>query len=87
MIVLSINLDKIPEKDIIKGKKGRYVSVVVNANQNGENEYGQTHYAYINQSKEDREAKVDKIYVGNGKEYNFGGNAQQNNDDDGDMPF
>jgi len=86
MIVLSINLDKIPEKDIIKGKKGRYVSVVVNANQNGENEYGQTHYAYINQSKDDREAKVDKIYVGNGKEYNFGG-VTKHGDDDGDMPF
>ena len=33
------------------------------------NDYGQNIKAYVSQSKEDREAKKDKFYVGNGKTF------------------
>ena len=39
--------------------------------------YGETHTLYVSQSKEEREAKDDKKYVGSGREYVY--NGQQNN--------
>ena len=39
--------------------------------------YGETHTLYVSQTKEEREAKDDKKYVGSGKEYVY--NGQQNN--------
>jgi hypothetical protein len=38
--------------------------------------YGQNVTAYVSQSKEDREAKKDKFYVGNGKVFWTDGNAE-----------
>lgn len=71
MIVLNINLSKIPADKIIVGKKGKYIDVDICALKNGENEYGNTHYAYVRQSKEEREAGEPKVYVGDGKEIDF----------------
>jgi hypothetical protein len=72
MIVISVCVTDIP-KDAIKlseknGKK--YVSFVVDERKSPDN-FGNTHSVAINQSKEDREAKVAKVYVGSGKEHNF----------------
>ena len=48
-----------------------------------------THTVYIQQSKEEREAKADKIYMGSGKAYEF--ESQTKNlvpgSEDDDLPF
>ena len=46
--------------------------------------YGNTHTIYMMQSKEEREARADRIYIGKGKEY---GGKRQDNQPSGDMPF
>jgi len=72
IINVSINLDKIDKTKIIEGKKGKYLNLTVGANRDGEDQYGNTHYVAISQSKEEREAKAPKVYLGNGKEFIFG---------------
>lgn len=62
---VSINLDKIPSDAIIEGKKGRYVNMTVIINDeldNYDNQVGVT----LSQTKEEREAKTPKVYLGNG---------------------
>ena len=49
-----------------KGEKG--ISITISANDET-NDYGQNVTSYVSQSKEDREAKKTKFYVGNGKVY------------------
>ena len=72
IINLSINLEKIDKSKNIPGKKGQYLNVTIAENRDGEDQYGNTHYSYISQSKEEREAGQDKVYLGNGKEFVFG---------------
>lgn len=58
--VLQILLDTAKKK----GVPGIALTVSTNDEVNG---YGQNVSAYVSQSKEDREAKKNKFYVGNGK--------------------
>ena len=70
-ITASICLDKIPkDAGYIKiGKDGKkYISIVI-AEMKEENEYGNTHYLYMSQTKEERDAKAKRTYIGNGKAY------------------
>ena len=93
IINLSINLAKIDKTKIIEGKKGKYLNITIAANRDGEDDYGNTHYAYISQDKEEREAKADKTYLGNGKEFVFGDNkatataTADTEDEETDLPF
>lgn len=79
-------------------QKGVAITVSVNDNTN---DYGQNTTAYVSQSKEDREAKKDKYYVGNGKvfwtdgnivkaeykEQGGGSQSKPSNDKEDDLPF
>lgn len=47
-----------------KGEKGISIDISINEQAN---DYGQNLSAYVSQSKEDREAKKPRYYVGNGK--------------------
>jgi hypothetical protein len=49
-----------------KGEKGLSLTI---AAQDETNQYGQNVSAYVSQSKEDREAKKARYYVGNGKTF------------------
>ena len=49
-----------------KGEKGISLTVSIN---DDTNQWGQNLSAYVSQSKEDREAKKDRFYVGNGKTF------------------
>ena len=55
----------------------------------GESEYGDTHYVFESQSKEERDAKTPKTYLGNGKEFVFNSNGvnQTTETVDDDLPF
>jgi len=95
MIVIDLNLSDIPadaRKQSDKNKKW-YAKIVVDQRKEPD-QYGNTHTLYINQTKEQREAKEPKVYVGSGKEYVFGGatatkkpDVEQLPDSSDELPF
>ena len=92
IINLKIDVTKLTKDKLFKGEKGTYANITVAANMDGESEYGDTHYLFESQSKEEREAKTPKVYLGNGKEFVFNGgvtaSAPVTSDmDDEDIPF
>jgi len=73
MINCSIDLSKIDKSKIKEGKNGaKYYDFVVDQRKEPD-QYGKTHTVYESQTKEEREAKKTKNYIGGGKEYVFGG--------------
>ena len=66
LINLSINLDNLPKEKFVKGKKGTYYNFTVSVNDDT-NSFGQNASAFDSQSKEQREAKEPKKYIGNGQ--------------------
>tara|TARA_R110000782_G_scaffold37278_4_gene88276 strand:+ start:1048 stop:1362 length:315 start_codon:yes stop_codon:yes gene_type:complete len=66
IINASINLNNIDKTKIIEGKKGKYlpISIVINDDQD---QFGNQGPITIAQSKEEREAKAAKTYLGNVK--------------------
>ena len=76
-----------------KGEKGVSIDISIS---DETNQYGQNITAYVSQTKEEREAKKDRYYVGNGKNFWNDGKItvaerkEQNNYekyDIGDLPF
>lgn len=71
MIVISLCAEDLKPHLKKNEKNGKhYVSVVIDSRKETD-KFGNTHTAYISQSKEQREAKTPKSYVGNGKEFKF----------------
>jgi hypothetical protein len=66
IIKFSIDLNKIPKDKIINGKKGKYLPMTLTINDEVD-QYGNQGPVVIEQSKEEREAKADKVYMGNCK--------------------
>ena len=66
LINVSVNLDKLDKTRIIKGKSGNYYNFTVSVNDQT-SQYGDNASLFNTQSKEEREAKAEKVYVGNGK--------------------
>jgi len=62
----NINLSKIDKSKIYEGKKGKYYPVTVVIN-NEVGEYGDSGYIMTEQTKDEREAKEAKNYLGNVK--------------------
>lgn len=62
-LVVSIDLTKIDKTKIAKDK---YLNLAISVNDET-NQYGQNVSVYHSQSKEERQNKVGKIYLGNGK--------------------
>jgi hypothetical protein len=60
----SIDLTKIPKDKIIVGKKGKYIPVSITVNDE-EDQFGNFGPIIVDQSKEEREAKAPKTYLGN----------------------
>ena len=69
LITGSICLSDIPKDKIQTGKNGKkYLNICISELQNV-SAYGDTHTIYVSQSKEDRQAKAPKTYIGHGKNY------------------
>jgi hypothetical protein len=64
IIKTSIDLTKIPKDKIIDGKKGKYLPVTITLNDELD-QFGNQGPVIVSQSKEEREGKVDKVYLGN----------------------
>ena len=60
----SINLSNIPKDKIIVGKKGKYIPVSITVNDE-EDQFGNFGPIIVDQTKEEREAKTPKTYLGN----------------------
>jgi hypothetical protein len=60
----SIDLTKIDKSKIIDGKKGKYLPITITLNDEVD-QFGNQGPVVISQSKEERESKVDKVYLGN----------------------
>lgn len=90
MKVISICLSDLPKAKITEGKNGKkYINLVVDSRKEKDN-YGNDLTVYVNQTKEEREAKVKKEYVGSGKTYEFVKTVEAEvvgTVDDDDLPF
>jgi len=64
IIKTSINLDNIPKDKIFKGKKGQYLPITITINDELD-QFGNQGPVVVEQSKEEREAKTPKTYLGN----------------------
>ena len=66
IIKTSINLNAIPKDRIIIGKKGKYLPIAITLNDEPD-QFGNQGPVIVDQTKEEREAKTPKTYLGNVK--------------------
>jgi hypothetical protein len=66
IIKTSINLSNIPKDKIIVGKKGKYIPISISVNDEPD-QFGNQGPVVVDQSKEERDAKAPKTYLGNCK--------------------
>jgi len=66
IIKTSINLNNIPKDKIFVGKKGKYLPSTITLNDDLD-QFGNQGPVVVEQSKEERDAKVEKTYLGNVK--------------------
>ena len=64
IIKASIDLNKIPKEKIFIGKKGKYLPITITINDELD-QFGNQGPVVVEQTKEEREAKVAKPYLGN----------------------
>ena len=64
IIKTSINLAKIPKDKIIDGAKGKYLPITITVNDEVD-QFGNHGPVVVSQTKEERDAKVEKTYLGN----------------------
>ena len=66
IIKANINLNNIPKDKIYKGKKGSYLPITITVNDEPD-QFGNQGPVVVDQSKEERDAKAPKTYLGNCK--------------------
>ena len=66
IIKASINLNEIPKDKIYVGKKGKYLPITITINDEVD-QFGNQGPVVVEQSKEERETKTPKTYLGNVK--------------------
>tara|TARA_Y100000992_G_scaffold93126_1_gene59937 strand:+ start:146 stop:454 length:309 start_codon:yes stop_codon:yes gene_type:complete len=66
IIKTSINLNNIPKDKIYNGKKGKYLPITITLNDEPD-QFGNQGPVVVEQTKDERDAKVAKTYLGNVK--------------------
>ena len=66
IIKASINLEAIPKERIFVGKKGKYLPITITINDELD-QFGNQGPVVVEQTKEERETKTPKTYLGNVK--------------------
>ena len=66
IIKASINLTNVPKDKIIIGKKGKYLPITITINDELD-QFGNQGPVVVDQTKEERDAKAAKTYLGNVK--------------------
>lgn len=97
MITISICLSDIPAEARRKANNGKVYANFCIDERKEPDKLGNTHSVWISQTKEERQSKAPKKYVGNGKEYNFNSTSSPQSSgldnfppqpvDDDDLPF
>ena len=64
IIKTSINLSAIPKDKIIEGKKGKYLPITITINDEVD-QFGNQGPVVVSQTKEERDSKAEKVYLGN----------------------
>ena len=86
MRLLGICLSDIPKDKMRQGKDGKiYVNIIVTEMKQADM-YGNDLTVYVQQTKEEREDKMVKSYIGKGKTFNFGASSSPSTEDIGNMP-
>jgi hypothetical protein len=78
MINLDICLSEIPQDARRTGKNNKVYTNIVVDKMKQVDQYGNTHTVYMAQTKEERAAKKDKVYIGKAKEFIFENNTVSN---------
>ena len=88
IISASIDLSKIDKSKIVAGKNGqKYYSISISVNDEAD-KFGNDVAIITNQTKEEREAKAPKVYLGNGKTvWKANGSSAPAPANDDDLPF
>lgn len=89
LISMSIDVSKIDKSKLIKGEKGQYLNLTISLNDQKDN-YGNDCSAWQSQSKEERDAKAQRNFLGNGKVVWSGESApasQGSSSDTYELPF
>jgi hypothetical protein len=66
IVKASIDLNKIPKEKIFVGKKGKYLTITITINDEVD-QFGNHGPVVVEQTKEERDAKAPKTYLGNVK--------------------
>ena len=66
IIATSINLNMIPKDKIVEGKKRKYLPITITLNDELD-QFGNNGPVIVQQTKDERDAKVEKVYLGNVK--------------------
>ena len=64
LINVSMNLQNLPKEKFVEGKKGVYYNFTISVNDET-NQFGQNVSLFDSQTKEERETKTEKVYLGN----------------------
>lgn len=91
LINASIDLSKIDKTKIITTEKGKYLNITISVNDE-KNKFDQDTSIFIQQSKDERENKEKKVYIGNGKtfwsnDFNHSHEPTQTDTGNDDLPF
>ena len=72
LISISVCLSDLPKDKIQTSEKNgkKYINLIVDERKEV-SKFGETHTAFLSQSKEERESKTPKTYIGGGKEVKF----------------
>jgi len=68
MLILDICLSDIPKESMTEGKDGKKYCKLIAVAKKQTDEYGNTHFVAMSQTKEEREAKAATVFVGRGKD-------------------
>lgn len=66
LLAVSIDVTKFDKRKFVAGKKGTYANVTISVNDT-EDQYGNNVSLWEGQTQEEREAKADRNFLGNGK--------------------
>lgn len=65
----SICVSDIPKSALKQAKNGKLYLGIVVCEKKEEDQFGNTHYIAVSQTKEERDAKAPRVYIGDGKAY------------------
>jgi len=82
----SIDLSKIEKAKVYKGRKGEYLNVTIFVNDEVD-QFGNNASIIVSQTKEEREAKTPRVYLGNGKTAHLQNQPKQEETVSNDLPF